>query len=627
MSLTRQQLKAVVYPDYEGSRGQRYTQDTPIQFDVWAAYAGTPGDNPAVRAADLLLEPHSASTVQKLVFKLRQRLSAERGVEPQNVRLAYNESHVLVRLTFRELLRTVLPLTSWWRSEVLRHVTPDPVLLRALSQRDDFLPLLLNPAYQDPNLNPSERIPSQLLDFIRIAGAILVDAPMPPPAERKQYLTDAVQRLASLLDGADLVQDADDTTPPVLFQASCNRQAGTAVWRSRLAVKADAASLLFSIKCNGLIWAVIDSGVDARHPAFLRANQPPAKDASEWSRIRRTFDFTRIQELLEGLLDSDSGAAPSGSVFAALPAGQRNDIRQDLRRRLNTGQQVDWDLLAPLLEIQHGPGYQPPQHEHGTHVAGILAACQVSHPPRETDLIGMCPDLDLYDVRVLDATGKGSEFNILAALQFIRYMNSQADRLLVHGVNLSFSIPHAVDSYACGETPVCQECRRLVGSGVVVVAAAGNRGYRGGIITADTDPALAEAFEDYRNISITDPGNADEVITVGSTHRFQPHKYGVSYFSSRGPTGDGRPKPDLVAPGEKIESATPGGRRAALDGTSMAAPHVSGAAALLIARHRELIGRPARVKEILCKSATDLGRERSFQGAGMLDVLRALQSV
>jgi hypothetical protein len=48
---------------------------------------------------------------------------------------------------------------------------------------------------------------------------------------------------------------------------------------------------------------------------------------------------------------------------------------------------------------------------------------------------------------------------------------------------------------------------------------------------------------------------------------------------------------------------------------------------LLIGRYRELIGQPRRVKEILVKSATDLGREPRFQGAGMLDVLRALQSV
>jgi subtilisin family serine protease len=101
----------------------------------------------------------------------------------------------------------------------------------------------------------------------------------------------------------------------------------------------------------------------------------------------------------------------------------------------------------------------------------------------------------------------------------------------------------------------------------------------------------------------------------------------VSYFSSRGPTGDGRLKPDLVAPGEKIRSTVPNDGDALLDGTSMAAPHVSGAAALLISRHPEFIGQPQRVKEILCKSATDLGRERYFQGAGLLDILRALQSI
>ncbi|MBL9127370.1 MAG: S8 family serine peptidase, partial [Verrucomicrobiales bacterium] len=109
--------------------------------------------------------------------------------------------------------------------------------------------------------------------------------------------------------------------------------------------------------------------------------------------------------------------------------------------------------------------------------------------------------------------------------------------------------------------------------------------------------------------------------------RDQPHTYGVSYFSSRGPTGDGRAKPDLVAPGEKIEAPIPDREVKRKDGTSMAAPHVSGAAALLIARHRELSGQPKRIKEILCRSATDLGRERYFQGSGMLDVLRALQSV
>jgi subtilisin family serine protease len=157
---------------------------------------------------------------------------------------------------------------------------------------------------------------------------------------------------------------------------------------------------------------------------------------------------------------------------------------------------------------------------------------------------------------------------------------------------------------------------------VVVVAAAGNFGYQ----RFETKDG---SYEGYTAFSITDPGNADGVITVGATHRYRPHTYGVSFFSSRGPTGDGRLKPDLVAPGERIESCLPvtAGSWGELDGTSMAAPHVSGAAAMLMARYDELIGAPQRIKRILCQSATDLERERSFQGHGMLDVLRAFQSI
>jgi subtilisin family serine protease len=131
----------------------------------------------------------------------------------------------------------------------------------------------------------------------------------------------------------------------------------------------------------------------------------------------------------------------------------------------------------------------------------------------------------------------------------------------------------------------------------------------------------------YLPISITDPGNADKVITVGSTHREFPYRYGVSYFSARGPTADGRRKPDLLAPGEGIVGPVGMGDRITLDGTSQAAPHVSAAAALLLARYGELIGQPLRVKEILCESASDLGRDRAFQGHGLLDVLRALQAI
>ena len=144
------------------------------------------------------------------------------------------------------------------------------------------------------------------------------------------------------------------------------------------------------------------------------------------------------------------------------------------------------------------------------------------------------------------------------------------------------------------------------------------------------------------DLTINDPGNAELAITVGSTHRDMPHIYGVSYFSSKGPTGDGRLKPDLVAPGEKIISCAAGVERRRRpqqptrdrrddymedSGTSMAAPHVSGVIAAFLSVRREFIGQPEEVKEIFLRHATDLKRDRYFQGQGLVDLMRAIQSV
>lgn len=491
------------------------------------------------------------------------------------------------------------------------------------------------------------------------------------------------------LEGEEPCDDTEAS--PYLYMVSLNRDARPTITYSVQAVKADAARRVFNTSCASLAWAIVDSGIDAEHLAFRGRdeNGVPLQDAFRWdgrrwvnqTRVEATFDFTRIRHLLKGsasppeeevqrianevsvrtsemeavqaalkgaaeharapleasvarlqaLLDSLRAEMEMWKEIAADKDAARN--AKDLRSALENGRVVDWDKIRPLIEIRHQQGaYRAPVHEHGTHVAGILGAnwrktdvvAGVDAATGE-DVVGVCPDIRLFDFRVFDDQGNGDEFSVMAALQFLRHLNAHRDLLLIHGANLSLAIRHDVANFACGRTPVCDECERVVNDGVVVVAAAGNYGYNRFSTVSET--GLASTYEGYSNISITDPGNADAVITVGSTHRIEPHTYGISYFSSRGPTGDGRYKPDLVAPGEKIRAPVPGNGMRVKDGTSMAAPHVSGAAALILARYREFIGRPRRVKEVLCASATDLGRDRYFQGAGMLDILRALQSV
>ncbi|HRW55729.1 MAG TPA: S8 family serine peptidase, partial [Phycisphaerae bacterium] len=134
-------------------------------------------------------------------------------------------------------------------------------------------------------------------------------------------------------------------------------------------------------------------------------------------------------------------------------------------------------------------------------------------------------------------------------------------------------------------------------------------------------------FDLNTSMSIGDPANLEDCIAVGSVNTDKPYLYGISYFSSRGPTTDGRVKPDVVAPGERISSCCNdiGGRLyRESSGTSMACPHVSGLLAAFLSVRREFIGRPDDVKKILLRSCNDLGRDRRHQGHGIPNLMKML---
>jgi serine protease AprX len=596
---------------------RRQLQDSPILGDVWIAYATSPST-----PMDLLISPYqsrSAGPVAHFIAERLQRDGVPRTKDEDAAHVAYLQGIVAARLYFKELLQLIVPITSWWTERNVRAVLEKEYPQAKLNALIGAILRWAHAGTTDAQTKHAEQFATfTALDrYTALAGLILWAATTRSRGATGKSVGDLIESLKDPKPVATALQDLFSSIlegpaveMPFVWQVSLNRRAMPALEKSVPAVKGDAARTLFKIKCDEIAWAVIDSGIDGTHEAL--------RDVDGKSRVVKSFDFSNIRKIvsLDNLNTKAKGFDQRVDMLIEGRAITRTAAIRMLKALAEDAQNdrtINWGVVEKFVDIDPST---PPFSGHGTHVAGIIGASGDSQNRRFAD--GMCPDIKLYDFRVLAKTLADTEFAIIAALQYIRYLNERHTFMSIHGANLSLSIPHDVRNFACGRTPVCNECERVIDSGVVVVAAAGNLGYQ----SFETKDG---AYEGYTAFSITDPGNADGVITVGATHRSWPHTYGVSFFSSRGPTGDGRMKPDLVAPGERIHSSLPDQGWRELDGTSMAAPHVSGAAAMLMARYAELVGQPRRIKSILCEGATDLGRERSFQGHGMLDVLRAFQ--
>jgi len=393
---------------------------------------------------------------------------------------------------------------------------------------------------------------------------------------------------------------SDSSKYRAIFHIWPDFEVSACINKSIATVKADAAQNSFSAWGAGITWAVMDSGVKHDHEHFLKHTN--VDETSDWHK-----DFTVDGG---GPFDDKNG---HGTHVAGIIAGEWRvppDAPPEVRRPLAVSR-----YLKELKKEGTKEGTKDIEYQQ-TQLNGIS---------------GMAPQCKLVSLRVLDENGKGAVSNLIAAIDHIQEINGQGRRLLIHGVNMSLGYNFEPEWFACGQSPLCVEVNRLVKTGVVVVVAAGNTGY-------GTLKSTIGATSAGMALTINDPGNADLAITVGSTHRDMPHVYGVSYFSSKGPTGDGRLKPDLVAPGEKIISCatgnmkTEGAKNQECDyvetsGTSMAAPHVSGVIAAFLSVRGEFVGKAERVKEIFLSTATDLRRDHYFQGAGLVDLMRAIQSI
>jgi len=208
---------------------------------------------------------------------------------------------------------------------------------------------------------------------------------------------------------------------------------------------------------------------------------------------------------------------------------------------------------------------------HGTHVAGTIAALD-----NDIGVVGLAPQAQIYSVKAFDAKGRGQVSNIIDGL-------SWCVRQKVHIINMSFGID-------LRSRALQRAIRRVREHNIVMVAAAGNAG---------------------GDDTVSYPAKYPEVIAVAAAD----YKNQAAEFSSGGS------EVDIMAPGVDITSTFPDQTYRKLSGTSMVCPHVTGAIALL-ASYRGI--KADNIISMILGSAKDLGLPKEKQGAGLLDIKKAV---
>ncbi|MBB5857257.1 S8 family serine peptidase [Amycolatopsis umgeniensis] len=248
------------------------------------------------------------------------------------------------------------------------------------------------------------------------------------------------------------------------------------------------------------------------------------------------------------------------------------------------------DLAGKVVAAKDFSGGEDPtdRHGHGTHVASTILGSGSASAGR---LKGVAPDAGLLAAKVLGDDGSGGWSEIISGMEW-----AVAQGAKVINLSLGGDDDEGVDPLEAAVNRLTKD------NGVLFVIAAGNDGDRG----AGT---------------VGSPGSADEALTVGAVDRADA----LASFSGKGPRrGDNAVKPEITAPGVGIVAAKAGGDYQPMSGTSMATPHVAGAAALLVQQHPDW--RPEQIKAGLTGSAKPAEGLTVFQqGAGRTDVAKAVE--
>ncbi|NJE09366.1 S8 family serine peptidase [Thermococcus sp. MAR1] len=237
---------------------------------------------------------------------------------------------------------------------------------------------------------------------------------------------------------------------------------------------------------------------------------------------------------------------------------------------------------------------------HGTHVASIAAGTGAASNGKYK---GMAPGAKLVGIKVLGADGSGSISDIIAGVD---WAVQNKDKYGIRVINLSLGSSQSSD----GTDSLSQAVNNAWDAGIVVCVAAGNSG--------------------PDKYTVGSPAAASKVITVGAVDKYDT----ITDFSSRGPTADGRLKPEVVAPGNWIIAARASGTQltdvtigdyyVAAPGTSMATPHVAGISALILQAHPSWS--PDMVKTALIETADIVKPDEIVDiayGAGRVNAYKA----
>ncbi len=277
------------------------------------------------------------------------------------------------------------------------------------------------------------------------------------------------------------------------------------------------------------------------------------------------------------------------------------------QRQYTSGKVIVARAFAPAnVTWKHaGKPFDPVSSVHGTHVAGIAAGNFGTRTSSGESISGVAPRAYIGNYKVLSVPTGGLGLN----------GNSPE---IVAGIEAAVADGMDVINLSLGE-PEVDPRRDLVARAIDAAAAAG-------VVSAI---AAGNAYDELGRGSVLSPGTAESAITAGAV-AFAADRAYVSSFSSSGPTPISlRLKPDVAAPGSDVLSSIPGRRFTPFSGTSMAAPHVAGAAALL--RQRHPAWSPAQIKSALVSTATPVRARMSSPapapvsrvGGGLIDVVRA----